>query len=190
MKKPFVIGLLAAAVGLSAQADGFYVGGEIQQTKSYDKDFCEDSSSCDIEPTGYRLNAGYGFNDFLALELGYMDSGEFESKISETNYQQDVSLTSEAIDLSLIGRLPISDSFSLFGRVGAARVMNDSKISGSGFSTAFDNSVTTYVYGVGAQLSWLVVGYDVITDNELKINGTTLSEKDIKRIYAGVKLGF
>lgn len=190
MKKQIVIGLLAAAVGFTAQADGFYVGGEVQQTKSYNKDFCEDSSSCDIEPTGYRLNAGYGFNDFLAIELGYMNSGDFESKVSDVNYQQNVNVNSEAIDLSILGRIPVSDSFSLFGRIGAARVMNDSEISGSGFNAAFDNSVNTYVYGVGAQLSWFVVGYDVISDNKLKVNGFTLSEKDLKRIYAGVKIGF
>ena len=190
MKKRFVIGLVAAVIGLSAHADGFYVGGEVQQTKSYNKDFCEDSSSCDIEPTGYRLNLGYGFSDFLAVEVGYMDSGDFESSINEVNFQQDASIKSEAIDLSVLGRLPVSDSFSLFGRFGVARVMNDSSFSGSGFSASFDNSVTTYVYGVGAQMGWFVVGYDVISDNKLKINGATLSENDIKRLYAGIKLGF
>ena len=192
MKKSLVVGLLASVLGFAAQADGFYVGGELQQTKSYGNEFCgDDATTCELKPTGYRLNAGYGFNDYLAIEAGYMNSGDFESGYADSGYESEGSVTSEALDLSLVGRLPIGDMFSIFGRVGVAQVMNDVSVSDTLFgSYSYDNDVTTYVYGIGAQFGWFVAGYDIISNNELEIEGITVAEEDIKRVYAGVKFGF
>ncbi len=198
MTKLFEQGLLAVALMAASGgvlAEGFYVGAEVQQTRSYSEgDFCFDNGDCDIDPTGYRVDLGYHFSEMLALELGYMDAGDNESSYSDASSSQRLSVNSEIVDLSLLGTLPLTDRFSLFGRLGAAWITNnidlDSSDAFGDISDSFDRDVTTYEYGVGLAFGWLVVGYDVYTDNEVEYNGTTLVEDDIKRIYAGVKIGF
>ncbi len=177
-------------------ADGFYLGAEAQQTRSYSEgDFCyEDSGDCDVEPTGYRVMLGFALTDTLAIEAGYMDGGDSETGFSDSFGSENISVNSEIVDLSIIGRLPLSDEFSLFGRFGAAKITNTTDFNASGnlgdVIASFDNDVTTYVYGVGLQFGWLVAGYDVYTDNALEIDGETIVEEDLERIYAGLKIGF
>ncbi len=186
------LALLAAGPVL---AEGFYIGAEAQQIRSYSEDdFCEGSGDCDVEPTGYRVLLGYAFSPAFAIEAGYMDGGDSEAGYSDGIFSERITVNSEVADVSVIGRLPLSDSFSLFGRFGAARIVNNTDFSFSDsideFSASFDNDVTTYVYGVGIQFGWLVAGYDVYSENSLEIDGETLAEEDLERIYAGLKIGF
>lgn len=172
--------LLASA---PAFAEGLYVGIEAQQTQSYSEgDFCEGSSNCDVEPTGYRVDAGFAFSDAFALEVGYTDSGDTEGGDGIDR----VTVSSDIVDVSLIGNLQLSESLSLFGRFGAAFITNNVDAIGE----SFDNDVTTYVYGVGVKFGWLVAGYDVFSGNELEYGGVSFAEEDIERIYAGLKIGF
>jgi hypothetical protein len=70
-------------------------------------------------PTGSwvgALNAGYNFNHALAVEVGYnlMPSSQFGT-----------SVTSNAFDVAVKGTLPLSEMFSLYGRLGVGIGMNN-----------------------------------------------------------------
>lgn len=85
---------------------------------------------------------GYNVNQNFAIEGGYrrlasMDEGvlrNFDGKIDQTS-------------LSAIGTLPLSNGFSVFGRLGYNRVVE--KVSGDGFSFKFSDNKALYGVGVG-----------------------------------------
>jgi hypothetical protein len=60
----------------------------------------------------FRLNGGYNFNDYLAVELGTTNVAQSGSAALNQNMQ--------FWDLSVKGTLPLADSFGLFGQVGGA----------------------------------------------------------------------
>lgn len=69
MKKLASVALFVIAMGVHGVANaGFYLGGDIAIT-SFDYSDIDNA-------TGYQLGAGYRFDNNLAVELRYLDSGE------------------------------------------------------------------------------------------------------------------
>lgn len=68
------------------------------------------SGPTDRSDTGAKAFVGYRFNPWFATELGYVNSGRFETSAGD--------LRGQGSYLDAIGRLPIADGFSAFGRVG------------------------------------------------------------------------
>lgn len=70
--------------------------------------------------TGHKVFGGYQFNKNFALEGGYFDLGQFGFV---ANTAPPGTLTGEiklrGVNLDAVGILPLTDQFSLFGRVGA-----------------------------------------------------------------------
>lgn len=64
--------------------------------------------------TAWEGFVGYEVNKYLAIELGYIDGGSAEDTILGATVRADTS----AIVGSVVGTLPIGDTFSLYGRVG------------------------------------------------------------------------
>ena len=136
-----------------AQSD-FYVFGTFGNTNS-DISF-NAQNRIDGDNDSYALGAGYTVNRNLSLEVAYEDFG---NQNATTNCPPDFScvtlvlpLTTEAdlkaISLSVIGSIPLTDRFEVFGQVGIARWDVDYK----GISSAFDDSGEDLLYGLG--LSW------------------------------------
>ena len=76
----------------------------------------EDNSS-----TGYKLFGGYQLNRNFAVEGGYFDLGRFNYTVNTTplgSFSSDMRV--RGLNLDLVGILPLSDQFSVFGRAGAA----------------------------------------------------------------------
>ena len=69
---------------------------------------------------GYKLFGGYGFNENWALEAGYFNLGEF-GYLATTAPAGSLRGTAEfqGLNLDLVGKMPIGENFSLFGRIGA-----------------------------------------------------------------------
>jgi OOP family OmpA-OmpF porin len=73
----------------------------------------------DKASTGFKVFAGIRFNQYLAGEIGYVDLGKFKIKYNgggagtaELDYQV------SGFAVSGLGTLPLTQDFSLFGRVG------------------------------------------------------------------------
>ena len=76
----------------------------------------EDNSS-----TGYKLFGGYQLNRNFAVEGGYFDLGRFNYAVNTTplgSFSSDMRV--RGLNLDLVGILPLSEQFSVFGRAGAA----------------------------------------------------------------------
>ena len=71
--------------------------------------------------TGYKLYGGYQFTPYFGLEGGWFDLGTLGYTASTApagSLSGDVRL--QGVDLGLVGTLPVTDRFSVFGTVGAA----------------------------------------------------------------------
>lgn len=131
----------------------------------------------DKNDTAYNLYAGSYFpNSNLGMELGYTDFGKVSRAGGTTK--------ADGINISLIGRMPLGESFSLLGKVGGTYARTDvSSAPGSGV-TAGSETGFDWSYGVGAEFAmsrqWsAVLQYDehyvkYAGDNRDRINVTSL----------------
>jgi hypothetical protein len=133
--------------------------------------------------TAYSLMAGsYFINPNVGMELGYTNFGSVPRGGGNTK--------AEGINVSLIGKLPVGNSFNLLGKVGTTyghTEVSSNPASGiqSGSESGFDWS-----YGVGAELvinpQWsAVVQYD---EHYLKFAGT--SSERITTTIIGARMHF
>lgn len=121
------------------------------------------STEQDDRDVGYRVFAGLGLSRHFAIELGYADFGEgtFHAQSDGSGPQWAAGPLAEsfaltAIDLGLLGKLPLGRHTALFGRVGALRT--ETKESGSGThqsvgAIAFTNTArhNSWSYGAGVE---------------------------------------
>jgi len=97
----------------------------------------------DNKDTSYNIYGGSYFNNNFGVELGYTDFGKMNRGGGQTE--------AEGINLSLVGRLPLSNSFNLLGKLGTTygrtRV---SALPASGLATG-NQSDWGLSYGIGAE---------------------------------------
>jgi OOP family OmpA-OmpF porin len=92
----------------------------------------------------FGINAGSYFNSNLGIELGYTDFGSINRAGGSTK--------ANGINLSLIGKLPLNESFNLLGKIGTTWGSTNVAASPlSGVATG-DSSDFGLSYGVGAEL--------------------------------------
>lgn len=147
------LGLVALAVlatvsssGAFAQDEttGPYIGGNVGRTRA---DFNNDSinrtlagqgltvqsTSGDNSGTGYKLFGGYQLNRNFAVEGGYFDLGKSSYTFNTTpvgTFNGETRV--RGLNLDLVGMLPVSDRFSVFGRVGAAYAQSRASFNSTG----------------------------------------------------------
>jgi len=99
---------LAAPVAFAQSTErdsaGAYISGSYGGYKSHGGEF-------DDENDMLGVGVGYQFNPMFALEAEYIDFGNFGN--------DDVEGKLKGAGLSAIGRLPVTDSFGVYGKVGA-----------------------------------------------------------------------
>lgn len=129
-------GLLAVTVLTSAMAmadqSPWYVGASVGSSNATIDDarinssllrggFSSSTIVDDDRSTGFKMLGGYRFNENFALEGGYFDLGKFGYTATTQPAGSLVgSIKLRGVNLDLVGTLPITDRFSVFGRVGAA----------------------------------------------------------------------
>ena len=169
MKKIVAAVLLSATVAAPAFAadEGFYAGITLGSGKP------------NVTPGAAVVNktsnfiyggvAGYQYNKNLATEVQFTGVGKATDVAGN-------SLKGDALSLSVVGMLPLGDSFELLGKLGVA----SAKTTASGATAYQGASRTGLTYGFGAQYNvsqnlGLRLGYDryaVATSNAgVKING-------------------
>ncbi|MFS2035222.1 outer membrane beta-barrel protein [Polaromonas sp. CT11-55] len=120
----------------------------------------------DNKDTSYNLYGGSYFNNNFGLELGYTDFGKANRGGGQTEAQ--------GISLSLVGRLPLSNSFNLLGKLGTT--YGHTRVSASpasGLASGSDNNWGVS-YGIGAEWAFTpalsaVLAWD---EHNLKFVGT------------------
>ncbi len=142
------IAALAAFAAPAAQAQtqgaGWYGGGNIGRSAATIDDerirgglagqgLVTNSIEDRERDTGYKLFGGYQFNRNFGLEGGYFDLGEFGYTARTTapgSLTGDMS--ARGLNLDLVGTLPLTERFSVFGRVGVTSVRTEGRFSATG----------------------------------------------------------
>ncbi len=165
------IGTLAlvgmALPALAADQSGWYLGaggGPARATIAKDEIIADLADSgyqtsvfrFDDRDFGYKLFAGYKFNQHIALEGGYFNLGKFNytattvptgTKMGELDFR--------GWNLDLIGSLPLTERSSLFARIGAHNSKSTVDFSGTGavnvLTPHFEKRSTHYKVGAGYQ---------------------------------------
>lgn len=156
-------------IGLNAGRSNFKLGNGAGAFASDNKD------------NAYSIYAGSYFNPNFGLELGYVDFGKISRGGGNTR--------AEGVNLSLVGKLPVSQAFSLTGRVGGT-------YSRSSVSSAFGSGVASgkesgfgVSYGLGAEYAFnnnwaAVVQYD---EHDVKF---VSSKENVNTVSVGLKYRF
>jgi OOP family OmpA-OmpF porin len=143
------LGLMAATAAQADTQPGFYAGAGIGSTKIGDDEF--DGTGIDDSDTGFKVFGGYSFNENFAVEVGYVDFGEASGDFGGDSFDIGIS----GLTASAVGRLPVSDMFSLYGKLGFASYDVDVSFNIEGFgSGSVSDSDSDIIYGVGGALSF------------------------------------
>ncbi|WP_296923801.1 outer membrane beta-barrel protein [Polaromonas sp.] len=165
-----VLGAVSSS-GAMAQSmyelNGPYIGGNIGRTKAdFDNGTINrtlaaqglgiTSISEDDRDTGYKLFGGYQFNRNFAVEGGFFDLGKSSYRFNTLPLGSFSGETRvRGLNLDLVGILPVSDRFSVFGRVGAAYAQSRANFASTGAVAAnrsdTRNNDTHVKVGLGMQ---------------------------------------
>ncbi|WP_296892155.1 outer membrane protein transport protein [Thiobacillus sp.] len=184
--------------------DGWYAGLGIGQSHYRDLASSIDSAAASVGATsttsasplseGWKVYGGYQFNKYLALEGGYTNLNDAHANTTITAPSAGTIRTNVATDawsLAAVGTYPITDKFSLMGKVGAAYVLTEITASATGSGSGTTASVAvgddSYrpVYGLGAS-------YALLDNLNLRAEYERFDLKDINidLITAGVAMKF
>ena len=162
------LALLAIPFAASAfDVPGWYIGAHAGRTLARIDDprissrllgsgFASAAITDDDRDTGYKLFAGYQMNRYFAVEGGYFDLGKFGFHANTVPAGTlDGSTTLKGVNLDLVARLPLSERWSAFGRVGATHAQARDHFSGSGAVVVTDpdprKRATNLKFGAGLQ---------------------------------------
>jgi OOP family OmpA-OmpF porin len=165
MKPHHFAALALIALTTTASADGFYGVGEVTYSSaSLDSSYFDNalatsgatglSSSDSGGSYQWRLQGGYRFNPYLALEVGYIDFGKADYQAAYSGGSAQGSLKAGGVDMAALLLLPLNDSFSVFGKLGVvdATVKANLQAGAPAASATGDTSVNSVrpLLGLGA----------------------------------------
>jgi len=168
MLKKWVLASSLTLIAGAACAQDWYGGASLGQSKNRfsSSDFSFGSptlvaESKDQTDTGYKLTLGYQFNPNLAVEGSFADLGKFHYTYTGigawAGQGGEVDYTVRAWTLAAVGSLPLTEQFSVFGKIGAAATkaklsvdMNAPSLGAVG-SGSEGQSRTSLLWGAGAK---------------------------------------
>jgi len=161
--------LVAGSTAAVAQASKPWYGGvSIGQSKvkidnnpfAVPAGFTSSGTSKDETDTGYKIFAGYRFNQNFAVEGGWTDFGKFSTTqtFSAPAGSVGASFKASGWHVDAVGIWPLQNNFSLFGKLGGIYTEMKTSLSTSGSITFTPGAQTSakksefnLKYGLGAQ---------------------------------------
>ena len=149
----------------------------------------------DQKGTGYKAFVGFPMNSNWAVETGYFDLGRFGFDATTLPAG---SLTGSSrikgLNLDIVGTLPITDSWSLLGRVGAAYAQTKGTYSGTGVGaiayTETNKRETNYKYGFGTQYAFTPALTLRLEGERYRVNDTVGQRANVDLISLGLVYRF
>lgn len=159
MKAALVALLLSASPAALAQAPavklsmdtGFYLGATVGRSEA--RDFCSIGGACDPRDLSWNVFAGYRFNRHFALEGGYTNFGEASTSGFVGGASTRITAETTAFELVGVGRVPLGDAFSLYGKAGFFRFESDGAARGALVDTQ-SRKGTEFTFGFGAEYTF------------------------------------
>jgi hypothetical protein len=144
--------LIAAALCVLIPAttfadNGFFIAASVGSAE-LSEDF--DGFDVDADSTAYRITVGWRFSDYLAVEGGYHNFGDFDQTFDNSGVPTEVSLKADGFTLGVVASLPLGDRWSLFARTGAFFWDGDADI--NNVTQAKPEDTNLYL-GAGARLA-------------------------------------
>ena len=170
-----LLNVVAVAAALTAQSafaqnSGFYIGGNVGQANATVDDaritnglassgLTTTSITDRDRSTGFKLYGGYRLSPNFALEGGYFDLGKFGFTANTIPLGTlDGNIKVRGLNLDLVGMLPLTEKFSVLGRVGANYAQTRGAFSGTGAVGVTNPNPskrdTNYKIGVGLQYAF------------------------------------
>jgi len=129
MRKPILAAALLLGTTLSAHAADWYALGALSQSQvKLDKGALDSTlstngaSNINSDQSGthgqWRLQLGYQFTPYLAVEGGYIDLGKANYDAAFSGGSAAAEWKSGGVDLAALGTLPFGNKFSLLGKLG------------------------------------------------------------------------
>jgi OOP family OmpA-OmpF porin len=189
--------LSAAFFSTSAFAQGMYIAGSagLGMAASSVK---TDNDALFTAPTYRNLNTsvangtamdgtlGYTFNPNFAAEVGYFNSGTlaYSGTFTGGTVKSDIKIT--GFRLAVVGIAPLSDQFSVFGKLGYGMYTNDSAatITVGTVAVSASDSVKKNSVGYGAGVMYKLV------DNVSLRASYEMIGSDVSAFLVGVQLKF
>lgn len=193
MRKQFIRSTTMAIFGLSlcshAAFGQWYGSANISRSSGSDGD--------QSDATGYALNLGYEFTDYIALQAGYVDFGEFEARGDLNASVPDrldlqlhsASVSADGIEASLLFGLPVSETFKVYAELGYYQWETNLEFSATGSDSDIlepDSSKgEDLLYGLGLE-------YRFHPKVSMTLEGTYYETEDekLKHLSAGIKYRF
>ncbi|MDD5176384.1 MAG: OmpA family protein [Sterolibacterium sp.] len=206
LKVSGTLGLVALAVIASPYAvaddSGWYTGINVGQSKAKIDDaritsgllgngFATTSISDDNRDTGYKLFGGYQFNRNIALEAGYFDLGRFgftATTLPPGTLTGNIKL--RGLNLDLVGTLPITEKFSVLGRIGLNYAQTRDTFVGTGLVNPLNPSPnkreTNLKVGMGMQYAFTESLAMRLEAERYRINDAVGRKGDIDLVSLGL----
>lgn len=158
--------------------DGWYAGLGIGQSNYQDVD----APSANTRSEGWKTYAGYAFNQYLGIEGGYANLND----MTATDGSLTANVATDAWTLGAVVSYPVTENFSVMGKLGAAYMLSDIKVK-EGVALTVRSGDDDYEpnYGVG-------VSYALLDNLNLRAEWERFdrSDFDIDLITAGAVLKF
>jgi OOP family OmpA-OmpF porin len=143
-----------AAIPNMAFADDWYGGIGIGRSKSPSDSIPGFSGTQDDKDTAGKVFVGFVSNPFVAVELGYVNLGEFkiDGKINGIAASETDKI--KGINLTILGTIPVAKQFSALIRLGFFRWDVRTSCSLGGADCSGDGQNTNLTFGLGGQLDF------------------------------------
>jgi len=172
-----MLGFALAHSSAAVAEEGFFVGGAFGNGYL---DETIDGNRINSDSSAYRIYGGYRFTKYFGVEIGYLDLGTFRETFDVGGTSVPVSVSASGFTLAAIGSLPLSERFSLIGRLGYYFHDSESTVAGVVEDSPSDQSPFVGI-GLGFDISEVLeinLAYDLIktddADPTLAMLGLTL----------------
>lgn len=196
MRKMHLAAALASAITLSTPATaGFfdftlapYLGASAGQATADIE--CPAGVTCDDSDTAWRVYGGLEMNEYISMEVGYVDFGKSEYSGALSGTRETTGMT-----VHLVGTYSPSPSFTLIGR-GGLNILG-TEVQGTiapGTATTVNDTDLEWSLGLGAQYNFSKsVGLRVEWERYFEVGSQeadNTGEADIDLVTAGVVFKF
>ncbi|MDC8759066.1 outer membrane beta-barrel protein [Janthinobacterium fluminis] len=185
MKQALALTLIASALSLpvAAHAQSFYVGGNIGSAKAKVN---STSQTADDSGAGFKVYGGYQLTPNFGAEVGYSKLGNTDASYKGV---KGAHIKPHALYAAATATMPLSDQFSLFGKVGLSA--NRNKFEQPGGKLTDKYSKNGIMFGVGAAYNItpalaLVAEYE----NYGKVQNNNLATVKADMFSAGLRYKF
>ena len=136
----------------------------------------------DSKDTSYSLYGGSYFNQNFGMELGYTDFGRVSRAGGSTR--------ANGINLSVVGRLPVSPSFNVLGKLGTTYGRTDvSAAPGSGVTSGRETGFGVS-YGLGVEYAFTPAVSGVLQYDEHKLRFVNSGRDTVGTASVGLRYNF